>query len=223
MDNTDLNESCECNIHLNDALKALKEENRQEAKELLKLVISITEMKFKALSDKKNNSSFPDDEVDRYSPEYYNNKELFLDTLLPIFDIFFSYGRIFGNQNIKNLLKEVCSECLPIFYSCVKISKFVMDLIDNPTKSLRNFSPIEVRTILSGLFSPMGVRIPEISDLVLNSNFIGHLHRESVFYTQVSKYFSLLKTDKFNKEYYKKSEEIIMNSSKHFTLIYRFP
>ncbi|CAI2383785.1 unnamed protein product [Moneuplotes crassus] len=213
LNNDNLHPEILCNRNLNLSLKSLSEGNKSEAITFMIDALRSSQKKFSQLLRSRDKIGSCLNETDRYSPEYYDNKQLFIGRLLPLFDIFMLYGRIFSDQEVRNILKETFNDNPDIFFTCIKMSKFCIGLVDNLTNVISSFSPLEITAILQGLLAPLNVRIPEASDLMLNSNIVCHMNRKSQFHRQLEKYISMVKNDRNSKDYYVKVEEIVDNNS----------
>ena len=145
LDNTNLHSSCGCNINLNKCLKASSKGNLQEAIEFLSKSVIIANDKFSILSNKSAIEVLDLDLLDQYTSQYYDN-DLFLNNLLPLYDIFSFFGRIINDGSIRNIIKQAIYEeynlsikNTNIRFNFLKISNFLIKFLDNPSKFLKMF------------------------------------------------------------------------------------
>ena len=61
--------------------------------------------------------------------------------MLPLFDIFLFYGRVFENKDIRDLIKESIDGGCNIRHKLLKVSNFLINLVDNPSKLMKIFTP----------------------------------------------------------------------------------
>ena len=178
LENINLHKNSECNINLNLSQKFNQEGDKEKSLKYLELAVESSSLSlFKIL----NNSSQNKDEFvkcDRFDIQYYNNPK-FLTVLLPLYDIFVLFGRLVEGK-LKPLMKELFNN-ITFKYHLSRLSSFILRLFNDPSKFLHILSPIEISVIMQGVFAPFNVRIPETSDITLNTLQRGYIHRNSTF------------------------------------------
>ncbi|CAI2362242.1 unnamed protein product [Moneuplotes crassus] len=203
LNNSSLHPSCECNINLNNCLRASKEGNQHLSIECLCKALEIAEKKLAQLCNKKSEEIFDIEELDRFSKKYYDNSK-FMEILLPLFDVFLFCGRF---RIINSIITSAIDQGYNIRIKILKMTLFIADFLDDPSQYLKVFGQTGTKIALQGILIQQKIRIPEPSDLLLNSCNNACLHRESALFNHLSNFVADLQKDKYNREFYRKSKD----------------
>lgn len=213
LSNVNIHESCECNIHINNSIKASVAGDEPLSIQHLLSAATCAEQRFLKMASTKQEHLVDIEGLDRFSSKYYNSK-VFMETLLPLFDLFLFYGRIFESKEIRNIIKSAIEKGFNVRHKMLRVTNFVIGLIDDPSKYLKIFSPSSLKIILQALYIPHKVRVNEPSDLQLNSFNNLQMHRESGFLKMVEPFLVDMRSDRYNREFYKVAQDLLSNESK---------
>ena len=194
-----MSDHCQCNKYINECLKELDSKNNKEAFALLCKAFNTADTKFTKLSQKNHSKVY--ESLSNESVK--SQKDYYLGTLLELYDIFFLYGRAFKTVEIRNLIKEALDQGYNIRNKLIRISSFLLSLINEPSDYIKMFTPTEINLIFQGVFIPQGIRLPEPSKLFLNTVYTALLHRKSNFINFLDKIITEMRNDRYNKEYIK--------------------
>ena len=154
LNNSNLSSSNECNINLNSCLAAHQSGDKEKSLNHLHQAIKIANEKFSTILNRRVGDTIDFEEFEFLNPKYYNNEALFIESMLPLYDIFYFYGRIFKNQTIRSLIKQALDEGWNIRYDILSLTSFLIHLNDSPSRFMKLFRPSEITVIFQAIFAP---------------------------------------------------------------------
>ena len=97
---------------------------RVKAIEYLSKATEAAHQILQAFSNKPVSDTYDFEDLDKFNSKYYNN-DIFLERLLPLYDAFLCYGRIFSHKQLKMLVKKSLNQDSNMRYKIITILQFL--------------------------------------------------------------------------------------------------